>query len=467
MNPSTDQTVILGGGFTGLFTALHLSQQRYPLPIILIDRKERFIFKPLLYELLSNEMDVDLVWSRYEKLLHNSGVMFIRDTVQAIDLHQRQVQLTSGLCYTYRHLVLALGSTTGYFGVKGARENSLPFRTGEEAIALRQHLRDCLQRATQIANPQERRTLLTVAVLGAGPSGVELAATLADLLPKWYAKLRGNIAEIRVVLLNRGTEILKGDINNPLRETAQTSLQQRTVGVELLMEAEITAVHPHQVEFKRHNHSGMLQAATIIWTAGTTTHPLVEALPISDPFRDKQGRLKVTATLQLPEFPAVFAGGDCAVNGEDPLPPTAQVAYQQGAAIARNLQAIVAGDQPSAAEVNQRGTLLKLGLGESAANLFNRFEIKGKLGHLIRQATYLQLLPTPAHNFNATTDWLTNEIFYRYNQPKRSARVWQWIGGTFAIAALLGSSLLAWQVTQPEHFNRFWRKTGLPTLFEK
>lgn len=118
MNPSTDQTVILGGGFTGLFTALHLSQQRYPLPIILIDRKERFIFKPLLYELLSNEMDVDLVWPRYEKLLHNSGVMFIRDTVQAIDLHQRQVKLTSSLRYTYRHLVLALGSTTGYFGVK-------------------------------------------------------------------------------------------------------------------------------------------------------------------------------------------------------------------------------------------------------------------------------------------------------------------------------------------------------------
>lgn len=467
MNPSTDQTVILGGGFTGLFTALHLSQQRYPLPIILIDRKERFIFKPLLYELLSNEMDVDLVWPRYEKLLHNSGVIFIRDTVQAIDLHQRQVQLTSGLRYSYRHLVLALGSTTGYFGVRGARENSLPFRTGEEAIAVRQYLRDCLQRATQIADPQQRRTLLTVAVIGAGPSGVELAATLADLLPNWYAKLGGNVAEIRVVLLNRGTEILKGDINNPLRETAQTSLQQRTIGVELLMEAEITAVHSHQVEFKRHNHSEKLQAATIIWTAGTTTHPLIEALPIADPFRDKQGRLKVAATLQLPEFPAVFAGGDCAVNGEDPLPPTAQVAYQQGAAIARNLQAIVAGDQPCAAEVNLRGTLLKLGLGESAANLFDRFEIKGKLGHLIRQATYLQLLPTPAHNFNATTDWLTNEMFYRYNQPKRSARVWQWIGGTLAIAALLGSSLLAWRVTQPEQFNRFWQKTGLPTLFEK
>lgn len=96
MNDAISPILILGGGFVGLFTALHLSHQRCSLPIILIDQEWSFIFKPLLYEFLSGEINVDLVWPRYDDLLHNSGVTFIRDTIQAIDLHQRQVNLTSG-----------------------------------------------------------------------------------------------------------------------------------------------------------------------------------------------------------------------------------------------------------------------------------------------------------------------------------------------------------------------------------
>ncbi|KJH72111.1 NAD(P)/FAD-dependent oxidoreductase [Aliterella atlantica] len=452
---SSFPTVILGGGFTGLFTALHLSKANYPLRIILIDSHERFVFKPLLYEFLSSEMNIDLVCPRYEELLPDrSGVVFIQDTVQAIDLHNQQVQLISGLRYTYQNLVLALGSTTGYLGIAGAKDNCLPFRSGEDAIALGRHLRDCLQRATQVASTAQQ-TLLTVAILGAGPSGVELAATLADLLPKWYARLEGNISQLRIVLINRGTEILKGDINNSLRQTAETSLQQRTVAVELLTEAEITAVEPQQVKFKRGDRTESLQAATIVWTAGTQTHPLIQSLPISH--RDKQGKLQVTPTLQLPNFPEVFAGGDCATA--DSLPPTAQVAYQQGEAIARNLQALVTGDRPVAARVNIRGTLLKLGLGESAANLFDIVQIKGKVGHSIRQATYMQLLPTPVRNLKATSNWLTNEIFQR--------RRLQRFGGIVASAALIGGGLWTWRVTQPQQFKRVWHSTGIPSLLER
>lgn len=411
MNDATHPTLILGGGFVGLFTALHLSHQRCTLPTVLIDQEWSFIFKPLLYEFLSGEMKVDLVWPRYDELLHNSGIGFIRDTVQDIDLHQRQVRLTSGLCYTYSNLVLALGSTTGYFGIEGAKENSFAFRTGEDAIALGQHLRDCLQRASQTEDSQERRTLLTVAILGAGRSGIELAATLADLLPDWYTQIGGNVQEIRVVVIQRGTEILKGDMNS-LRSSAQSALQNRTMPVELLLEAEVSAVHANKVEFKRHNQTEVLPAATIIWTTGTATHPLIKALPIAQEHRDKQGRLQVTPTLQLPDFPEVFAGGDCAVDKDNPLPATAQVAYQQGAAIARNLKAISEGGTPSPAHVSLRGTLMKLGLEESVAEIFDRFEVKGKLGHLIRQAAYLELLPTPVRNFKATTQWLTDEVFH-------------------------------------------------------
>jgi NADH dehydrogenase len=122
--------------------------------------------------------------------------------------------------------------------------------------------------------------------------------------------------------------------------------------------------------------------------------------------------------MQLLDFPEVFAGGDCAAVQDSSLPPTAQVAYQQGADIAKNLKAIALGEDLQPAQVNIRGTLLKLGLGAAAANLFNAFEVAGEPAHLIRQGTYLTLLPTPIHDFKATTEWLDEEIFHNHIAPQ-------------------------------------------------
>ena len=242
----------MGGGFTGLFTALNLSQSKYTKSVTLIDRNDRFSFNPMMYEYPSGEMSDEQVYPRYLDLLEGSGVRFVQDSVASIDLRSKCVQSASDLNYTYDNLVLALGSVGSYFGIKGAKEHTFLFRTGEQAIALGKH-RQRLQKATQTQDEGQRRQLLTVAIVGAGASGVELAATLADLLPIWYAN------------------------------------------------------------------------------------------------------------------------------------------------------------------VSLRGTLLKLGLGESVANLFDRYQVKGKLGHAIRETTYLTLLPTPVHNFKATTGWLIDEIFEQNN----------------------------------------------------
>jgi demethylphylloquinone reductase len=120
--------------------------------------------------------------------------------------------------------------------------------------------------------------------------------------------------------------------------------------------------------------------------------------------------LKLIA-LQLLDFPEVFAGGDCTVM-EEPLPATAQVAYQQGASIAHNLQAIAENRPLLTVEIGLRGTLMKLGLDESVADLYDRHQVKGHLGHLIRQAAYVDLLPTPARNFKGTVEWLSDELFH-------------------------------------------------------
>lgn len=447
------QTVIIGGGFTGLFTALHLSHQHYPRwrsaaafsrSLILIDENERFCFKPLLYEYFSGQMDNMQVLPRFEVLLEGSGVIFVKGRVESIDLQNRQVNLSSGDCYNYSNLVLAVGSVTGYFDVEGAKEAALPFWTQKDAIAIDRHLHKCLQAALDTPEEETRRQLLTVAVVGGGPSGVEMAATLADFLPHWYAAMKGNPQEVRVVLLNHGEEILKDDINSHLRETAEKELQKRAVPVEMLLGAKVTAVLPNAVEYQRDGKVEILPTYTTIWTAGTATHPLIQNLAVSAAQRDKGGRLKVTPTLQLPDYPEVFAGGDCAVVEDHPLPPTAQVAYQQGAAIADNLNAIALGHDLKPATVNIRGTLLKLGLDNAAANIYDLFEVTGDVGHLIRQGTYLELLPTPVHNFKATAEWLNDEIFQRYlangDATKTAVRAIELVGG--AVVGVLAARKL-------------------------
>ncbi|MEH1840448.1 MAG: NAD(P)/FAD-dependent oxidoreductase [Nostoc sp.] len=417
MNSPVYQTVIVGGGFTGLFTALHLAHEHYPRSVILIDKNERFCFKPLLYEYFSSEMDAFQVVPRFSELLKDSGVIFVQDTVQSIDLHQQQVKLASGNSYNYSNLVLALGSVTAYHHLEGAQEYALPFWTQEDAIAIDRHLHDCLQRAVQTEDPEQRRQLLTIVVVGGGASGVEMAATLADLLPHWYSALGGNSSEIRVVLLNHGKEILNGDINYPLRSTAERELQKRTIPIEILTGAEATTIHANAIEYKRNEQIERLLTYTTIWTAGTSINPLIKDLPISQEHRDHRDRLLVTPTMQLLDFPEVFAGGDCAAVQDKSLPPTAQVAYQQGANIARNLKAIALGQDLKPAKVNIRGTLLKLGLNDAAANLFNILEVAGESGHLIRQGTYLTLLPTPIHDFKAASEWLDEEIFHHHLDP--------------------------------------------------
>ena len=433
MRNSTDRTIIIGGGFAGLFTALHLAHQHYPRTAILIDRNERFCFKPLLYEYFSGEMEAMQVVPRYEDLLRGSGVIFVQDSVQSIDLKAQEVKLTAGTNYDYSNLVLALGSVMGYFGVEGAKEYALPFWTQADAIAIDRRLRDCLQQARETRDEQQRRQLLSVAVIGAGPSGVEMAATLADLLPHWYEALGGNPREIRVVLLSHGKEVLEGDINSHLRSTAQIELIKRVVPVEFLLGAEATAIRRQEVEYKKDGQTSTLPTSTVIWTTGTSTHPLIKDLPLAPDKRDRHGRPFVTPTMQLLDFPDVFAGGDCAAVKDNSLPPTAQVAYQQGAAIAHNLMAQALGRELQPARVNLRGTLLKLGLEAAAANIYDKFELDGELGHLIRQGTYLELLPTPVHNFKATTEWLREEIFHQHadTEPtgKTAVRAMQIAGG--------------------------------------
>jgi NADH dehydrogenase FAD-containing subunit len=409
--------VIVGAGFTGLFTALHLRHQNHLYSIVLIDPQERFSFKPLLYELLSGELAEDTICPTYESLLEGSDISFVQDRVTDIDLSGKTVVTQSGASYGYQHLVLAVGSVQGYRHTDGAEDHAFPFRSWDEGKGLERHLRDCLKRARAAADPAERQALLTTAIVGGGPSGVEMAATLADLLPYWYEKLGGDGQELRILLLNHGKDILSGDSNAHLRPAALRAFRSRRISIELLPQVAVTSVRNDQLTYSQADGTdpSTLPACTTIWTAGTELHPLIRQLGSQIPSQhlDHHGNPLVNSRLQLLDFPEVFAAGDCATVQGDPQPALAQVAYQQGTAIARNLIALAKGSPPQPAAVSLRGTLMKMGLGEGLANLFDKMIIEATPGGLIRTATYLELLPTPLRDFKATVHWIDEEIFSR------------------------------------------------------
>lgn len=406
-----NQILILGGGFAGLFTALHLEALGCPLPIKLIDREARFTFKPLLYELLSDEVQVDGVWPLYEELLGDCTATYVCGNVQSIDLQNQRVELESGVSHGYRYLVIALGDTVGYFDVSGAREHTFTFRTVADALNLGQQLQHKLQAAVRTEDTEQRRALLTTAIVGAGPSGVELAATLADLLPARYEELGGNAEAIRIVVFQRSSDILPGWVSQDVHKIARTALDERQVPVQLCLNATVKAIQPGSLTYQQADEDDALAAETIIWTAGSATHPLVRKLPVPEVHCDERGRPYLTSALQLIGMPNVFAGGDCAVDVRAPQPATAQVAYQQGRAIARNIQALIEDRSLEPTDITIRGTLMKLGLEEGVAEILNKVQIAGRTGHLIRQALYRGLLPMPAKNLKLGVEWIASEVF--------------------------------------------------------
>jgi NADH dehydrogenase len=410
------RTIIVGGGFVGLFTVLHLYHHKYPKSLFLIDNKDHFVFNPLLFELMTGEMTPDQVCPLYRELLKGSPITFLEDQVVQIDLPNKKVYLASDIQYDYDNLVLALGRKTGFFGVEGAKDYAFPFKTQQDAETLRQHLQECLKKASQTEDKAIRQSLLTFAIVGGGPTGIEMAETLGDLLANWYEKLDQSAQEIRIVIINRPQELLQGDINSHLREVVKSTFANSPVTIELILGASVTKVTSDTVSYQKDGKTLTINSNTTIWSAGTATNPLIENLSISAENRSKNGSLKVLPTLQLPEYPEVFAAGDCTVSSPNPLPATAQVAYQQGKAIADNLNAMIKGHPLTDAKVKLRGSMMKLGIEKSVANIFDRFEVTGHSGHLIREGTYLQLLPTPIHDFKVTTNWIIDELFDRHGK---------------------------------------------------
>ena len=373
---STNSCLIVGGGFGGLTAALSLAEQQPRRPVVLIEPRQQFLFQPHLYELLSGELQAWEVAPAYRDLLSNRGISWIQDRVVSINSSAQTVSTAAGHQFHWEQLLVASGSGPNDFGIPGVKDNALGFQNLDDVHQLKRLIRELRQ---------QRLNNASLVIVGAGPTGVELACKLADLLE----------GRARLHLIERGATILP---NSPAfnRERAAAALERRDVTVHL--ETAVTAVTPTSIEL---NSGNPLAHHGLIWTAGSRPNlPDISPAPAM-----ARGRLAIDAQLRLLDQPSVFAIGDVSCCESEPWPSTAQVAMQQGVAVARSIQQQQLEEDPTAFRFEDRGEMLSLGIGDATLTGMG-ITLAGPLAFGIRRATYLTRLPGLSLGLRAAGAWL-------------------------------------------------------------
>jgi demethylphylloquinone reductase len=382
---------IVGGGFGGLYTALRLNelpwQNENKPEITLIDKSDRFLFSPLLYELITEEMQSWEIAPPFAELLANTGVIFHQAGVTDIDITAKQVTLDVGRTIHYDQLVLATGGKTPVEMVSGAKEYAIPFKTLNDAYRLQEKLK-----LLEAANPDKIR----VAVVGGGYSGVELACKLADRL--------GEKSRIRII--ERGEQILK-DSSDFNRETAIKALEKRYIWQDLT--TEVDKVESDSISLIYKGQTDVIPVDLVVWTVGNQVLELIEKLPLE---KNEQGLLKIEPTLQVKGREDIYALGDVAdcydVDGK-PLPATAQVAFQQSDYCAWNLWATATNRPLLSFRYQPLGEMMTLGV-DSATISGLGLKLDGSLAYIARRLIYLYRLPTLKHQLTVGLNWITQPI---------------------------------------------------------
>jgi NADH dehydrogenase len=386
----TQQTriCILGGGFGGLYTALRLSQlpwQKSEQPeIVLVDQNDHFLFLPLLYELLTNELQTWEIAPAFEELLKDTNVQFCQGVVSEIDIESKQVKLQNNSPISYDYLVLAMGGETPLDQVPGAKEYAIPFRTIANAYRLEEQLR-------KLENSDQDK--IRVAIVGGGYSGVELACKLADRL--------GTKARIRII--EQAEEILKTspEFN---REVARNALSNRKVWIDL--ETTVAAVEADRISLEYRGEIDEIPVDLVLWTVGTKVSPVVRSLPFK---QNQRGQIITTSTLQVIDHPEIFALGDLAdckdVDGQN-IPTTAQAAFQQADYTGWNLWALLTKRPLLPFRYINLGEMITLGTDNATLTGLG-VKLDGQFANLTRRLIYLYRFPTFDHQIRVAVNWIT------------------------------------------------------------
>jgi len=398
------RVVVVGGGFGGLGAVRKLAGA--PFDVLVIDRNNYHLFTPLLYQVASALLDPSEIAYPLRALMRRVGnADFLLAEVTGVDLAARTVTTDHGV-EPYDYLVLAPGSVSNFFGIPGLAEKAHPLKTLGEALSLRNDVLRTFEAARWEPDASRRRALLTFAVVGGGPTGIEYAGALAELLPVLRRDYRGHldVGEARILLLEAADRLLGGFDSESARHALET-LQRK--GVEVLLGSAVKGVSSGVVELA----SGeVVSCGTVVWTAGVEANVLGFGLGRPAAHRT----LVVEPTLQLPGHPEVFVVGDLAfVAGPDgrALPMLAPVAMQQGHHAARAIRSLASGVAVRPFRYVDRGIMATIGRNSAIVEL-RRFHFRGFVGWVLWLGLHLLLLIGFRSRFVALLNWAWDYFFY-------------------------------------------------------
>jgi NADH dehydrogenase len=366
--------VIIGGGFGGLSAAKAL--RKADVQVTVLDRRNHHVFQPLLYQVATATLSPGDIAAPIRWILrHARNVRVLLGEAARIDVAARRVKLADGAVLDYDYLIVASGSSHAYFGHDEWEPFAPGLKTLEDAITIRRRILLAFEKAERETDPSRQRDLLTFVIVGGGPTGVELAGTLAEIarqtLRDEYRSIDTSHARIVLVEASR----LLATFPESLQEAARRSLKR--LGIEIKEGVAVTDIDAHGVMIGNER----LDAGTIVWAAGVAASPLVKTLGVP---LDRAGRVLVEPDLSIPGHPEVFVVGDVAAflhQGGKLLPGVAQTAMQAAAHAAKNIIRRERGEPTLPFVYRNLGNMAIVGRGSAVADLpWARFS--GVLGWL-------------------------------------------------------------------------------------
>ena len=405
------RVVIVGAGFGGLEAAFGLAG--VAVQITLVDRRNHHLFQPLLYQVATASLATsEIAWPIRHLLRDRKDVTTLFATVSGIDADGRRVLFDDGDTLPYDTLILATGARHAYFGHDEWEPFAPGLKTLEDATTLRRRILVAFERAERETDPERRAALLTFVIIGAGPTGVELAGTIAELaqhtLPPDFRNIDTHKA--RVVLIEAGPRVLAG-FTDDLSTYAQRSME--SIGIEVMLGQAVTECSADGVVYG----GNRLDAKTIIWAAGVRASPAAEWLGAP---ADRAGRLRVQGDLTVPGHPEIFAVGDTVtIKGPDgtPVPGIAPAAKQQGRHVAAAIRARLSGAAAAPFVYRHAGSLAQIGKKKAVID-FGRIKLRGTLAWWIWGIAHIYFLIGLRNRLSVALSWL-----WVHARDQRAARL--------------------------------------------
>ncbi|MCL4528111.1 MAG: NAD(P)/FAD-dependent oxidoreductase [Chloroflexi bacterium] len=397
--------VIVGAGFGGMESAKRLAHT--PVRITLIDRQNYHLFQPLLYQVaIAGLVPSQIAYPVRTIFRNQKNLTFQMGEVTRIDFDAHYVKM-DGSVIAYDYLILAVGGQTNFFGLQSVERDAFQLKNIESAIATRNHLLEMFERASREADADKRRALLTFAVVGAGPTGVETAGALAELITHVLAKdyPQMDLKEVRVLLLEAGPHVMPS-YPDGLRKATTGLLEKKHVDV--MLNAKLMDYNGGRITL---SDGKQIASHTLIWTAGVRAAELADQLGIQ---QAASSRVVTEATLQLPNHPEVFVIGDAAyfVNGNgQPLPMLATVAQQQAKAVVKNIRKMLMGEQPESFHYKDPGLLATIGRNAAVARIWG-LSFSGFIAWAIWVVLHIYRLIGFRNRLVVLINWAWDYFFY-------------------------------------------------------